>query len=94
MLSAPRSASCTMCSSRVRIGSDDRQDDIGDMAVIDHARTEATLRRLGLTYLDKDDALLDAHFGYLAECGFMPPPAEPTPRANDARRDAEPEPAW
>lgn len=83
-----------MCSSRVRIGSDDRQDDIGDMAVIDHARTEATLRRLGLTYLDKDDALLDAHFGYLAECGFMPPPAEPTPRANDARRDAEPEPAW
>ncbi|MDR8073009.1 amino acid adenylation domain-containing protein [Burkholderia cenocepacia] len=73
---------------------DDRQDDIGDMAVIDHARTEATLRRLGVTYPDKDDALLDAHFGYLAECGFMPPPPEPAPRANDARRDAEPEPAW
>ncbi|MGS0895731.1 amino acid adenylation domain-containing protein [Burkholderia stagnalis] len=74
---------------------DDRQDDIGDMSVIDHARTEAALRRVGVVYPDKDDALLDAHFGHLVDCGFLPPPPDaPAPRASDARRDAEPEPAW
>ncbi|WLE62989.1 amino acid adenylation domain-containing protein [Burkholderia plantarii] len=72
---------------------DDRQDDIGDMSVIDHARTGAVLRRLGVSYPDKDERLLAAHFGYLVECGFLPPPPEPAASHEDAAR-RDPEPAW
>ncbi|WP_323117933.1 amino acid adenylation domain-containing protein [Burkholderia alba] len=71
---------------------DDRQDDIGDMSTIDHMRTEAALRRLGVAYPEKDEQLLDAHFGYLIDSGFLPSPDASARDADAERRDAEP--AW
>ena len=76
---------------------DDRQDDIGDMSVIDHARSAATLARLGIAYPEKDERLLGQHFRYLIDCGFLPPPDPHTPMVDRAPRAADPhdaEPAW
>lgn len=69
---------------------DDSQEDIGDFARIDHARTAATLARLGVAYPVKDTDLLERHFRYLIDSGFLPlaPPA-PTPRTRRTR-DAAP----
>jgi len=61
---------------------DDSQEDIGDMARIDHGMTAATLDRLGLPYLEKNAALLNAHFGYLVTSGFLhAPPSTARPAA-------------
>ena len=53
---------------------DDSQEDIGDMARIEHHASAATLDRLGLAYPEKDVTVLDAHFGYLLTSGFLPAP--------------------
>jgi amino acid adenylation domain-containing protein/thioester reductase-like protein len=76
---------------------DDRQDDIGDMSVIDHAKSAATLARLGIAYPEKDERLLGQHFRYLIDCGFLPAPTLTRPPAQRSPRTADPhdaEPAW
>ncbi|WP_456280532.1 amino acid adenylation domain-containing protein [Cupriavidus sp. JZ107] len=63
---------------------DDSQEDIGDMSRIACARTTATLARLGVAYPAKDRSLLESHFRYLVESGFLPRPAPRTARSRDA----------
>ncbi|WP_176060509.1 amino acid adenylation domain-containing protein [Paraburkholderia sp. BCC1876] len=68
---------------------DDSQEDIGDMARIEHHVTATTLDRLGLAYPEKDAALLDAHFGYLVTSGFLPVPPPASASASTKRKLAD-----
>nr|WKF58345.1 Linear gramicidin synthase subunit D [Paraburkholderia busanensis] len=69
---------------------DDSQEDIGDMARIEHHVSAATLDRLGLAYPEKDEALLDAHFGYLVTSGFLPAPPSAASTASTASAKRKP----
>lgn len=72
---------------------DDAQD-IGDMSRIDCARTSSTLARLGVRYPEKDASLLDNHFRFLIESGFLPPLVHrPTQQQADHVRDEAPQSA-
>ncbi|MDF0607266.1 SDR family oxidoreductase, partial [Neisseriaceae bacterium TC5R-5] len=47
--------------------------DDGHTGVVHWQRTAQALSRIGLSYPVKDSALLEAHFRYLIDCGFLPP---------------------